>query len=40
MNLQDAKLFRIKDKKMDWGKVKKVNIDILFYSMTVVIQTN
>lgn len=24
MNLQDAKLFRVKDKKLDWNKIKKV----------------
>lgn len=26
MNLQDAKLLRVKDKKFDWGKLKKVRI--------------
>jgi hypothetical protein len=27
MNLQDAKLLRVKDKKFDWAKLKKVNIN-------------
>jgi hypothetical protein len=26
MNLQEAKLLRAKDKKFDWGKIKKVRL--------------
>ena len=26
MNLQDGKLFRLRDKRLDWSKLKKVSV--------------
>jgi hypothetical protein len=37
MNLQDAKLFRVRDKRLDWAKLKKV---IIFEVIVVDLQVD